>query len=488
MNTSINQLNFAGNISGGTSLATFFLNTDTSGDSTTTFRFAGNNTERATINLNRGGIIVANPNALGNAANIVDLDPNSNPTLGDLRFEIAGSFANPVFFQSATGINAEGNVVTLTGQLTGSATWNAFGTTGSTLILAGAGDTNSGAVTVTSGATVTGAVSFSAPVSALSGGAVNPGAVAGTGILATGSETFAAGSVFTVDLNSTTVGAGYDQLAVTGAVNINNATLSVIPAAGLAVGSSFTILSNDGVDPVLGQFQGLAEGSVFTQGGVSYSISYKGGDGNDVVLTVIAPLSPTIRYVSSAWSTSHAGDTILDADPMTPGNQSAVYGTTAFASLNAAIAASNDGDVIIVNSGAYAEDVNLTKKVTVELQQGPSSFGSLASTANNGAVLNLNGVALTVGSDGASTTYFGQIFGGGSITKTGSGTLTLSGTRLLDHRRRRRHRGARERPASSGRPWRRPSTALRSSVSMASPPSSHRSAAPASSKTAAPRR
>src|SRR6202041_3388118 len=112
------QLNLTGNISGGSALTTFFLNTDTGGDSTTTFRFAGNNTERATINLNRGGIIVASPSALGNVANIVDIDPNNNPTLGDFRFEIGGSFANPVFFQSATGINAEGNVVTLTGQLT----------------------------------------------------------------------------------------------------------------------------------------------------------------------------------------------------------------------------------------------------------------------------------------------------------------------------------------------------------------------------------
>jgi len=51
------------------------------------------------------------------------------------------------------------------------------------------------------------------------------------------------------------------------------------------VGDKFTIIQNDGSDAVVGTFAGLAEGATITQGGVTFTISYKGGTGHDVVLT-----------------------------------------------------------------------------------------------------------------------------------------------------------------------------------------------------------
>jgi hypothetical protein len=47
---------------------------------------------------------------------------------------------------------------------------------------------------------------------------------------------------------------------------------------------------------VNGTFAGLPEGALFTQGGITYSISYVGGAGNDVVLTEI-DISPTLSGV-----------------------------------------------------------------------------------------------------------------------------------------------------------------------------------------------
>ena len=38
-----------------------------------------------------------------------------------------------------------------------------------------------------------------------------------------------------------------------------------------------------------GAFSGLPEGTIFSTNGVQFQISYKGGDGNDVVLTQISP-------------------------------------------------------------------------------------------------------------------------------------------------------------------------------------------------------
>ena len=69
------------------------------------------------------------------------------------------------------------------------------------------------------------------------------------------------------------------------------------------------------------------------------------------------------------------------------------------------------------------------------VQFGPSvtaaTFGSLAGTGNF-ALVNTNAtpaaVALTAGSNNASTTYSGIISGTGSLTKTGTGALVLSST------------------------------------------------------------
>jgi hypothetical protein len=58
-------------------------------------------------------------------------------------------------------------------------------------------------------------------------------------------------------------------------------------------GTKFVIISNDGSDAVNGTFKGLAEGATFKGPNKSVlKISYKGGDGNDVVLTVITAGTP----------------------------------------------------------------------------------------------------------------------------------------------------------------------------------------------------
>ena len=87
--------------------------------------------------------------------------------------------------------------------------------------------------------------------------------------------------------------AGYDQIKVTGTVTIGtNVTLSSkVWSFSPAAGQVFTLIDNDGTDPVSGTFTGLPEGSTLTLSGVyPFRISYAGGDGNDVTLTSL------IRY------------------------------------------------------------------------------------------------------------------------------------------------------------------------------------------------
>jgi hypothetical protein len=55
-----------------------------------------------------------------------------------------------------------------------------------------------------------------------------------------------------------------------------------------ALGESFVVIDNDGADPVVGTFRLLPEGAIMGADSVAFQITYKGGTGNDVVLTRVA--------------------------------------------------------------------------------------------------------------------------------------------------------------------------------------------------------
>lgn len=115
---------------------------------------------------------------------------------------------------------------------------------------------------------------------------------------------------YQVQIGGTDPCTGYDQMKVTGTVTIDPATASLdVSLFGNFTptkGQSFTIIDNDGsADAVTGTFKDLAEGSSFASGGNSYRISYKGGDGNDVVLTYLNVGAP------------NTGFSLISANPLT---------------------------------------------------------------------------------------------------------------------------------------------------------------------------
>jgi hypothetical protein len=116
------------------------------------------------------------------------------------------------------------------------------------------------------------------------GGTVAPGN--SPGVLSTGNVIYTSG---TLDEEIGGTGAGeFDQLNVTGTVDLGSATtLNVSHWNNYRPkqNDSFMIIKNDAADAVTGTFSGLAEGAKLTVDGVEYTITYKGGDGNDVVLT-----------------------------------------------------------------------------------------------------------------------------------------------------------------------------------------------------------
>jgi len=75
-------------------------------------------------------------------------------------------------------------------------------------------------------------------------------------------------------------------------VNLGGAKLDVALKYASTVGTKFQIITNDGNDNVLGTFKDLDEGAKFVRGTAQFQITYKGGSGNDVVLTHIASVAP----------------------------------------------------------------------------------------------------------------------------------------------------------------------------------------------------
>ena len=123
-----------------------------------------------------------------------------------------------------------------------------------------------------SGATLGGTGRVAGAVSVLPGGTLAPGGTNSVGTLTvSNSVTFAAGSTNQVDIQS----GGSDKLSLTGALQLNGATLQVVPSAGFtpAPGAVYTIATGfTGLDTNC--FAGLPEGAVVNAGGTKLTIHY----------------------------------------------------------------------------------------------------------------------------------------------------------------------------------------------------------------------
>ena len=124
--------------------------------------------------------------------------------------------------------------------------------------------------------------------------------VYGPGILTVqGDVTMNSTSVYKVELNGPNPGSGgYGQLVAMGTVDLAGSTLSASLGFTPSIGESFTIIHSTA--PIMGTFNGQAEGSMFTIGSVPFRITYVGGSGDDVVLTQAGALQGTITTTVSS--------------------------------------------------------------------------------------------------------------------------------------------------------------------------------------------
>ena len=140
--------------------------------------------------------------------------------------------------------------------------------------LAGSG-TISGAVTVGAGG---GAGAFLAP---------GKGASEATTLTIQSALAFKVDGIYTYKLNAKRARA--DQVIANGVTIESGAQFNFVAVGNktLTPGTVFTAIDNTSANPISGTFANLPDGSTFTVGRNTFQVSYTGGDGNDLTLTVV---------------------------------------------------------------------------------------------------------------------------------------------------------------------------------------------------------
>ena len=302
---------------------------------------AANNNYNGTTSVYGGGVL---SNGAANA-----LPATTTLTLGNAA-NTAGTYDLHGYDQTLTGLNSAGSgtqLVTNSGAGAGTNTLTVTGSgsfagviqdgatahtaltksTGGTLTLSGV-NTYTGATAVTGGALwINGSTAAASAVTVSNGGTLGgTGVIYGTtsvnsgGTLAPGNSietlehksglTLADGASYLVEVTAdyNTSGVDGDEAIVTGAVTLGT-TVGSGPALTISdlshtipapAGAQLTIISNDAAEDVAGKarFQNLDDGAwlVPTQPGAvnRFYVSYYGGDGNDVTLTIYNPSTTTV--------------------------------------------------------------------------------------------------------------------------------------------------------------------------------------------------
>jgi autotransporter-associated beta strand protein len=151
-------------------------------------------------------------------------------------------------------------------------------------------------------------------------GTLSPGISFGTGTNTTG--TLTTGGVTLADSGSNSLQAaftfdagGHDILNVNGPVQVGGQLFTQFAASFTATaGAHYLLIGNDGNDPVVGTFRQLPEGAgVAVFDNLALTITYHGGDGNDVEL-VAGSAGSLRRYAVGAGPGGLPGVNVFDAN------------------------------------------------------------------------------------------------------------------------------------------------------------------------------
>ena len=261
------------------------------------------------------------------------------------------------------------------------------------------------------------------------GGTVAPGN--SPGVINSGNFNLNSTGVLEIEVGGTgglpNAGVTYDQINVTGTVTLAG-TLDLYMIDNVSTGQQYTIINNDGADAVSGTFDGLTEGATISTGPATYTISYAGGDGNDVVLT--ANTTTGLRLWDgggdgTSWedALNWVGDTVPGTQAVyisVPGNQTIVStGTVLVNSITS-------DERISITGGTFADQSNSFFNNGISITGG--SYTPATTAFLNGETSSITGG--TVAGSGIIQNDGDLIVGGGATlnaTLENFGTITQTG-------------------------------------------------------------
>lgn len=409
-----------------------------------TLKYTGPNTstDRLFTLDSGGGTIDASGAGAMNFTNPGEINTDNLGSEEGLVLSGSSSAAN---FLAATLGDASGEPVFLT--KTGAGTWDLASTnayTGATTVESGRlnvnGSTAADSAVTVNGGTLGGTGTISGNVEIGSSGRLAPGN--SPGILTQATVDFAGGASFEVEIGGAMPGSGpgqHDQLIITSnmasAVTIDPAATLTFTAFEVSsggplfvptAGQTFKIIDVAGTSAsnVNGQFSGGTIIANFLGSGLNAVISYTGGDGNDVVLTVQAPatLSATLTGGSLA---------IADTDGSGKNNNLTI---SRDASSNLVITDANERFVSAPAGGSLSNDnktltipLGLVASFTFNGSGGNDAFTVDFTGANN--PIPVGGISYEGGSGGDSLTLTGGTTSSvlHTFTNSSDGSVTLAG-------------------------------------------------------------
>ena len=253
------------------------------------------------------------------------------------------------------------------------------------------------------------------------GGTVTPGSSSSPGILTiSGNYAQVSSGTLSEVLAGTVAGYnGYSQLVATGSVTLGG-TLSVAVTYTPSVRDSYQIIDPQSGSAIMGAFGQLAEGGVLVSGGYAFSNTYRGGAGNDQVLTFL--------YDVVTWSGADTGDTGDWEDAKDWSTQS-VPGANANVVIGAGDTVTiSAGESVSINSlnlqgGLIMGDTGDDTPPSLTIEAASTVSGTLTmyhSTLGGPGNITVNGAGSTL------NWYDGTFTGSGQLIIGSSGMLTVA--------------------------------------------------------------
>ncbi len=344
----------------------------------------------------------------------------SGSTAFSLDSGTAFSGAGTLIKDGPTSLTLSGNSASLTGPTT---------VNSGTLLVNGSQPAS--AVSVNSGATLGGTGTVGAV--ATTGATLSPGA--GPGILnVKGNVSLDPASTFAVALNGPTPGTGYGQLDVTGTVDLAGSTLSA--TVGFTPSpESFTIIRS--TEPIVGTFAGLPQGAGLVIDRLPFTISYTGGSGDNVVLTLVGAVQPP-RILSNASTTFTVGTAgnftasaiglplpSLSETGALPSNVTFVDNGDGSATLAGTPVPGTGGTYHLIITASNDQVPGATQNFTLTVNEAPAITSSASTPFVVGIAKSFT--VTTTGFPTATLTESGALPAGLNFLDNGDGTATLVG-------------------------------------------------------------